>query len=221
MGVAKLSIGGNSFVGAFGIATDLFSLVGKTALDKHISMIKENLGVEIHRVSIDGSDLIGVYTVANSRSVLIPEITTPEEEALIKKSLPSINVQRLKTDLNALGNNILANDKIAIVNPEYSSYEMKAIEAALGVEVIKLEAGGFRTVGASNILTNNGIVLNNRSSDDDLEAIRPFVKNYSQSTANLGSLSLRLSVIANSKGLVVGDETTGFELARMTEGLGL
>lgn len=221
MGVAKLSIGGNSFVGAFGIATDLFSLVGKTALDKHISMIKENLGVEIHRVSIDGSDLIGVYTVANSRSVLIPEITTPEEEALIKKSLPGINVQRLKTDLNALGNNILANDKIAIVNPEYSSYEMKAIEAALGVEVIKLEAGGFRTVGASNILTNNGIVLNNRSSDDDLEAIRPFVKNYSQSTANLGSLSLRLSVIANSKGLVVGDETTGFELARMTEGLGL
>ena len=221
MGMAKLSIGGSSFIGAFGIATDSFALIGKTSIDKHIDMIKENLNVDAFRISIDGSDLIGVYAVANSRSILVPEIATEEEVLLIKKQLPEIKVHKLKTDLNALGNNILANDNFAIVNSDYDSSEVKQIGSVLGVEVLKLNVGGFRTVGASNILTNKGIVLNNRATDEDIGAIKHFVKDYSQSTANLGSLSIRLSTISNSNGLLVGDETTGFEMARIAEGLGL
>jgi translation initiation factor 6 len=221
MGVAKLSIGGNSFIGAFAIATDSFALIGKNATAKQVEMIKENLNVDSLGISIDGSDLVGIYAVANSKSLLLPDITNDDEVAYIKKALPHINVQKIRTSLNALGNNILANDRIAVVNSEYDTSEIKEIESALGVEVIKLNAGGFHTVGASNILTNKGIVLNNRATDHDFDAIKPFVKNYSQSTANLGSLSIRLSTISNSNGLLVGDDTTGFEMARITEGLGL
>ena len=221
MGVAKLSIGGNSFIGAFALATDSFALVGNSTGEKHADVIKKNLGVDSAKISIDGSDLIGIYAVANSRSILLPEIATEADVACIKKSLPGIEVHRIKTDLNALGNNILANDKIAIVNSEYEISEIRQIEKALGVEAIKLNAGGFHTVGANNILTNKGIVFNNRTTDDDMDAIRPFVKNYSQSTANLGSLSIRLSTISNSNGLIVGEDTTGFEMARIAEGLGL
>jgi translation initiation factor 6 len=218
MGVARLSIDGNSFIGAFAIATDSFALIGRTSTEKQLAVIKENLGVDAHRISIDGSALVGIYTVANSRSILVPEIATGGEISQLRKLLPDVNVHVLKTDLNALGNNILANDSIAIVN---SDYDAKEIKKALGVEVIKLDAGGFHTVGASNILTNRGIVLNNRATDSDLDAVKSMVKNYSQSTANLGSLSIRLSTISNSNGLLVGDGTTGFEMARITEGLGI
>ena len=221
MGVAKLSIGGNSFIGAFAIATDSFALIGNSSTEKHVSVIKENLGVDSARISIDGSDLIGIYAVANSKSLLLPDIVTDNEVEHIKRILPNVNVHVMNTSLNALGNNILANDRIAIVNPEYETAEVRQIEKALGIEAIKLNAGGFHTVGASNILTNSGIVLNNRANDDDMDAVKPFVKNYSQSTANLGSLSIRLSTISNSNGLLLGDDTTGFEMARITEGLGL
>ncbi len=221
MGVAKLSINGNSFIGAFCIATDSFSLIGRTTTEKQESIVKENLEVEPLRVTIDGSDLIGIYAVANSGALLLPAIATDSEIAIIKGALPRIQVERLKTDLNALGNNILANDKIAMVNSEYRPAEIKEIERALGVEVIKLDVGGFHTVGASNILTNKGIVFNNRATDEEIDAIKPFVKSYSQSTANLGSLSIRLSTIANSRGFLIGDETTGFEMARIAEGLGI
>ncbi len=221
MGVARLSIGGSPFIGAFCIATDTFSLVGRDAGARHLSMIKDNLGVDAAKASIDGSSLIGVYAVANSKALLLPSITGDDEAREIARGLPGIRVERLKTDLNALGNNILANDSIALVNPEYSDAEIARIGSALGVEARRLEIGGFRTVGASNILTNKGMVMNNRASDAELDAVRPLVKGLSQSTANMGALIIRLSIVANSNGLLVGDETTGFEMARITDGLDL
>ena len=40
-------------------------------------------------------------------------------------------------------------------------------------------------------------------------------------TANTGSLSIGLAVIANSKGVVIGNSTTGFEIVRIVNGLNL
>jgi translation initiation factor 6 len=221
MGIGKVDVRGNSFIGAFGLATDSFSLVGNSMSVKHVDMIKEMLGIDTARISIDGSDLIGIYAVANSGAVLLPEISTETELKNAKELLPNVRVEAFRTDLNALGNNILANDKIAFVNSAYSGDEERRIGDALGVETIRLDIGGLPTVGASNILTNKGMVLNNRAEDHDIETVGKLISSYSQSTANLGSLSLRLSTISNSNGLLVGAETTGFEMARIAEGLGL
>ncbi len=221
MGVGKVDVRGNSFIGAFGLATDSFSLIGNSLSAGNEKMVNEFLGVDTARISIDGSDLIGVYAVANSNAVLLPEITTDLELKNARSLLPNVRVEAFRTDLNALGNNILANDKIALVNSAYSGEEEKRIGDALGVETLKLDIGGLPTVGASNILTNKGIVLNNRASEQEIEAVAKRISSYSQSTANLGSLSIRLSAISNSRGLLVGSETTGFEMARIAEGLGL
>ncbi|MCL5008296.1 MAG: translation initiation factor 6, partial [Candidatus Marsarchaeota archaeon] len=130
-----------------------------------------------------------------------------------------VSVHVLDTDLNALGNNILANDTIAIINPNYSSKEAKHISDLLGVEVIRMGIGGFETVGANNILTNKGIVLNNAVSEKEEEELKGIFKSVSQSTANMGALSIGLCAVANSKGVVVGKSTTGYELANISDGL--
>jgi translation initiation factor 6 (eIF-6) len=39
------------------------------------------------------------------------------------------------------------------------------------------------------------------------------------STANTGSPAIGLSAVANSKGIIVGESTTGYELNRMLESL--
>ena len=221
MGSVKFQIRGSDYVGAFATATDTLCFLVRDATEAAKRVISEALGAETIPVSVGGSGFIGILSKANSNGVLLANIATPEEIAAFKGTRSGLNVGVLESNLNAVGNNILANDKIAFVNSAYSGDEERRIGDALGVETIRLDIGGLPTVGASNILTNKGMVLNNRAAESEIEEASKLVENYSQSTANLGSLSLRLSTISNSNGLLVGAETTGFEMARIAEGLGL
>lgn len=221
MGVAKASIGNSSFIGAYAIATDLFSILSARATPSEEKFIQDTLGARVIRSTIDGSDLIGIYVVANSRGLIVPEIAQRSEVAHLKEQLKDLDIEIVSTDLNALRNNILVNDKVAFINAEYGRKEATLIEDTFDVEVVKRNIGAYNTVGASNVATNKGFALNNNASEDDISVVRNFSKNVSQTTANLGSSSIGLCVIANSNGMLVGDETTGFEMVRLTEGLDL
>lgn len=219
MGIAKATIGNNGFIGAFAIATDSYVLISSSSTKTERSILEENLGCRAIGATIDGSGLIGIYAAANSGCVLLPEMTDRLEAQRIRDSLPGVSVEVLETGLNALRNNILANDRVAIVNPEYSNEEAKTIGDLMGVEVIRRRIGGFTAVGANNVLTNRGMALNNSATDEDVEFVKGLGIRATQTTADLGSMSLGLCTVANSKGLVAGDQTTGFELARLAEGL--
>ncbi len=221
MGVAKTSFNGNDYIGAFVTATDKFALVGLSIEPKKEDLIRETLGVETIKVSVDGSDLIGIYAAANSNGVLLPSMTSKSEADALKTKLPGLNIHLLVTDLNAMKNDILANDKFAIIDPHYSHLEAKTIGDVLGVEVMKLSIGGYETVGASNILTNRGIVLNSNASDEEISVVKDALGlPIEQTTANTGSSSVGLCTVANARGVIVGGATTGFELARITQALG-
>ncbi|MGC8662698.1 MAG: translation initiation factor IF-6 [Candidatus Micrarchaeia archaeon] len=223
MNVARLAIYGNSYIGIFGFATDKFCFIGNNIPKKKLDIISKTLGVNALTLSIDSSHLIGIYVVANTKGVLLPKNTEEKELALIKHSLGNeADVEIFDTNLNALRNNILANDKIAIINPEFNKKEEKFIEDVLDVEIIRTKIGGFYTVGANNILTNKGIAFNNRISNEEKEKLEKIL-GYSgeQSTANMGSLNIGLSSIANSNGLLLGELTTGYELSRIANSLNL
>lgn len=219
MSVAKASIGNSSFIGVYAIATDYFSILNARATPGEEKFIQDTLETKVIRSTIDGSGIIGVYLVANSHGLLIPEIAERSEISHLKSELKDVNVDVLSTDLNALRNNILVNDKVAFINEGFGRREATIIEDVLGVEVIKRNIGGYDTVGANNIITNKGMVLSNSATEDDMAVAKEFVSSVSQSTANLGASSIGLSVIANSKGMLVGHDTTGFEMVRLSEGL--
>ncbi|MHB1830712.1 MAG: translation initiation factor IF-6 [Candidatus Micrarchaeaceae archaeon] len=219
MKTVKATIGNNSYIGAFAVATDSFVLITDTSTHTERSIIEDNLGVKSIGMTIDGSGLIGVYAVGNSKGILLPEMAGQKEIAKLKSALPDVEISTMQTSLNALKNNILANDKIAFVNNEYNKYETDRISDVLGVEVVKKQIGLYDTIGANNILTNKGAVLNNTASDEDIAFMKGRISSVSQSTANLGSSSIGLCVLANSNGLVVGNQTTGFEMVRITDGI--
>jgi translation initiation factor 6 len=222
MSVIKASIYGNSYVGIFGYATDSFCLIGKGTPAKKMEQIKKALDVEMIELTIDSSQLVGIYAIANSKGILLPSIIDDREYQEVKNKVEDVEVKIFETDLNALRNNILVNDKIAIINPGYTKKEENIIRDTLDVEVIKMSIGGFNTVGANNIMTNKGIVFNNRIKKEEIERLEEALGlSGEQSTANLGSLNIGLSTIANSKGLVVGETTTGYELARIANSLNL
>lgn len=219
MKTAKATIGNNSYIGAFAVATDSFVLITDASTHTERAILEDNLGVKSIGMTIDGSGLVGVYVVGNSKGILLPEMAGKNEISKLKSALPDVEISIIQTSLNALKNNILANDKVAFVNNEYSKRETDKIGDVLGVEVVKRQIGLYDTIGANNILTNRGAVLNNTASDDDLSFMKSRIPRVSQSTANLGSSSIGLCALANSNGLVVGNQTTGFEIVRITEGI--
>ncbi len=222
MGVEKLEILGNDYIGAWVVATDSFFVMGSGISKGEEQKISDALGVRGVRTTIAGSGFAGIYVAANSNGILLPRGAEEREIAELKRELHGVSVHVLGTDYNALRNNILVNDKLAVINPAYSKIEEKEIADVLHVEVVRASVGGFATVGANNILTNKGLVVNNRATEQEKEEIEKFTGMKSeQSTANLGSLSIGLCTIANSRGVVAGETTTGFELARIADALGL
>lgn len=220
MKAAKYSIMGSDYLGVFATATDNYAFVGAGLTANSKNVLSSNLEVESIDVSIFGSDLVGIFIRGNSNGIIVSNLILEEELDELKKEAKGVNVCVLDSDLNAIGSNILANDKVAIINPDYSTADERKIADYLGVEAIRTGINGFKTVGANNILTNKGLVINNKGTEKEkAEWDRISGFDSIRSTANMGSLAIGLSVIANSKAVVAGDTTTGFELARITEAL--
>jgi translation initiation factor 6 len=222
MTILKYRIKGQDYIGVFATATDKYVLMAPGLTPTARKIMSDALEVDCIEVSVAESDLVGIFSRGNSNGVLLSNMATDSEIRAIKRMIPSVNVERLESNLNTIGNNILANDKIAIVNPDYVHEERKRISDVLGVEVIAGEPGGFKTVGANNIMTNTGLVINNRASEEDKEFLDKISGFKSvRTTGNTGSLSIGISVVANWKGIVAGEATTGFEVNRMMEGLNI
>ncbi len=217
---AKRKILGSDYVGAFCIPSDRYVIVpvGMTASTR--SAVSKTLGVECLTATIGNSDILGIFGRANSNGLALSSLASETEVAHLKRRLPYINIGIVHSDLNAVGNNIIANDRIAMVNHEYQRSAIAEIGDILGVEVLPIQIGGHGTVGATNILTNRGMAINNNTTDDEKEKIEHILGvNTIRTTANTGSLNIGIAAAANSSGIIVGDSTTGFEIARLMETL--
>lgn len=220
MEAARYRIMGSDYLGVFATATDKFVFVGANLPENNKKMLSDSLKAEAVDIQVSGSNLTGLFSKANSNGLLLSNMVLDYELAELKKQHIDLRIGILESNLNALGSNILANDRIAIINPDYDQKEAKQIQDTLGVEVVRQEIGGFKTVGANNILTNKGLVINNRSADHEKEEMDKFTGFDSiRSTANIGSFYVGLAVVANSSGVVAGDSTTGYELARIVDAL--
>lgn len=220
MEVAKHRIHGSDFVGAYLIASERLVFCYR-GIEQHIKeLVSRTLGADAIEMSVADSHLIGIFARANSNGILLSNLATDEEVAHLRSLNLGIRIGVVNSRLNAIGNNVLANDRIALINDEYGAAEARCIADTLDVEVVKAEAGGFKTMGANNILTNGGFVLNNRSTEAEKRTLDGVCGFESvMSTANTGSPAIGLSAVANSKGIIVGESTTGYELNRMLESL--
>ena len=218
MKIVKADFEKNPFIGLFLKASDRFILVPKSAPEKLVEIAVETLETEAIKLFVNQSHLLGLYCAMNSRGCVLPRTTEPEEIAILKKA--GLNVCTVSDKFSAIGNNIAVNDKGALVNPDMSGNDCKAIADCLGVEVFRRKVAGFSTVGALTVATNRGVLTCNEASESDLELMEKcFGVKGGKGSSNMGTPFNSLGVIANSKGAVVGELTTGFEMGRVHEAL--
>ncbi|MEM3715257.1 MAG: translation initiation factor IF-6, partial [Nitrososphaeria archaeon] len=150
---------------------------------------------------------------------LVPYTIEEQELTLLRELFPRVEI--LPTKMTALGNIILANDYGALAHPKLESKSIEIAEKVLGVKITKKTIAGVPTVGIMGAVNNKGMIVNPNTSEEEIKLLKEiFGVPIERGTVNRGNGYVRLGIIANSHGVIVGNSTTGFELATIERALG-
>ncbi len=220
--VQTLSIMGNSNVGVYIFATDSYVLVPKGIDPEKKNIIAEVFKLDPIEVTIAGTRLIGVLVGGNDKGLLVPTNIEDDELRLLKKSLgDSVIVETLPSRNNAIGNLIAANSKAALVYPELEKSALKIIRDTLDVEVFERPIAGVSTVGSVVAVTGRGGLVHPDATEEEVKFLSDtFGVPFLTGTVNFGVAFVRTGLAANSWGAIVGEETSGPEIARIQMALG-
>ena len=216
MNVDIADFSGDCNLGLYGFATEEFLLIPH--LKKWVEdRLVENLQAKPIKTTIAGTDVLGIFAAGNSKGLLLPELVRKAEHQNIKKHIETLV---LKGKYTAIGNLVLANDKGCIISDKLKNHKEK-IEEFLGVEASIHSIGGLEIVGSLALATNKGCLVSKLASKDDLNAIEKALHVKADfATVNFGSNFIRPGLIANSKGTILGELTSGPEVQNIIQVLG-
>lgn len=215
----RINFSGNPNLGVYISVTDNVALVPLNTPEILENTIKEALEVDIVKTPIAGSGLIGALSVGNSNGILVSNHTLDKEIKTMENA--GLNVAKLPDRHTAVGNIIIANDNGAIVSPYLSKKAIETISDVLDVDVKQSKIAEFSIVGSIATVTNKGAILHPQTSENELKLVEDVLK----VPADVGTVNRGVGLIgacssANSNGIIVGELTTGPEMARLEEALG-
>ncbi|WMT51662.1 MAG: translation initiation factor IF-6 [Ferroplasma sp.] len=214
--IKKLSIFDSDFIGVYVKVFNDFAFVPKNISDEARSSIEETLKVKTAGVIVDNFSLVGTMVVFNSNGIVVSGLSGMADFSHV--DLGGRRIVFLKDRLNAIGNNIITSDKVAIVHPSFTESSEKVIADTLGVEVIKSTIAGVKTVGSVAVLNNKGMLVSPEATEDEIKNLSElFHVQVKTGTANYGSYYIGASILANCNGIMVGNATTSIEIGRIDD----
>ena len=137
------------------------------------------------------------------------------------KQIAEVPVDWIDDKMTALGNIIAVNDNGALCHPDFNSAARQKIEDVLDVEVVPGNIARLPIVGANSVCTNTGAIVHPMATDDEIDQLSQLLKVHVEvGTVNRGSPYTSLGVLANVDGMIAGADTTGVELAHISQVLG-
>ncbi|MCS7121029.1 MAG: translation initiation factor IF-6 [Archaeoglobaceae archaeon] len=210
------AVAGNPLIGLYAKVSEEFAVVGVRDR-KFREAITEELKVDTIHTTIAGSELVGALLALNSSGAVVSSNALSKEIETLKRQL---EVEVLDTPMTCFGNNFCLNDFGGIANPEVSDGVVEKVSKFLEVEIVKGTIGGIKAVGMAAVITNKGGLAHPRLTDWEKKKIEKVMKvEVLTGTVNFGIDMVGAGVLANSKGCVVGKDTTGFELGVVMDAL--
>jgi translation initiation factor 6 len=218
--IARTNFEGDSNVGAYGIATDRFVFVSSNISEKSLGDVERVFNLPLIQSTVATLDAVGLMSAATSNGIILPYTTTDEELRILKQSA-EVNVDWVDDKMTALGNIIAVNENGAICHPDFSPKSIKKITDVLGVEVAPGTIAGLPIVGSNSIITGQGAVVHPLATEEEIDQLSQLLKVHVEvGTVNRGSPYVSLGVLANVDGMIAGSDTTGVELAHISQVLG-
>jgi translation initiation factor 6 len=217
MKVKKKTIKGSPFIGIFASVTEKIGLFPLQLEEKEIKKMEEFFEIEIIQTSIAGSSLIGSFVKGNSKGFVLPE--TAEEKEIKFLEEQGIKVKKIN-GLTALGNLIALNDFGGIISPLIEKNNFNEIKKFFGIPFMHTVVANSEVVGSCVVATNKGFVLHPEIKEKELKEIESLFKVKGMpSTANYGDPFVANDLLANSKGVLIGEYTSNAEMLMIDEGL--
>lgn len=212
----RLDFSGNPWIGVYCVASEDLFVASADLKERIVREMSRALEVDGVRLTIGGSPILGALLCLNTRRGIIADFADDEDLAALSQ-----RVRRIDSRLNAVGNNILCNDRGAVVNPDYSDRAVGWISEALGVPAVRGTLAGIRTVGSAAVATNRGVLCHPHARASEIDVVRETLQvPVAITTANYGAAQIGACLVANTKGAIVGSRTTPIEMGRIEEGLG-
>lgn len=209
----------NPNVGVFCRANDEVAFIRKGLTKKVKNAVKLTLDVKLVELTIADATIVGSLMAFNSVGAVVTDFVDQESIGMIKKQ--GLDVCVVSDKLNAAGNDILVNDKGALVHPDLKDSSLKDVEKTLGVPVSRGTIASLKTVGMAAVVTNKGLLCHPKASEEEKRALEKiFGVNVMIGTVNHGSPVIGSGLVANTKGAIIGNITTGIEMGRIEEALG-
>ncbi len=219
MDIAKTNILGNSGLGVFALSTESFSIVPFSVKESTLKIIADTLNVKVIQTTIANSVLVGTMAVGNSNVLFVPEnIKEKEYNVLDENVSDQVKIVELSSKYTALGNLIVLNDKGAIVSEMLEKPAQKQIQDELNLEITVGNLLGSPLVGSLAMSTNRGALVHPLLSEEEIKEIATILRVKADvCTINRGIPYPRVGILANTRGAVIGSDSTGPESMRVFE----
>ena len=209
----------NPNLGVFCRANDDVAFIRKGLSKKDKEKIISALGVDLIELSITDATIIGSLLVINKKGAIVTDFADVDSLKVIKDNGFEICV--ITDKINAAGNDILVNDKGALVHPDLQERSIEDIKNTMKVPVYRGTIASLKTVGMAAVVTNKGLLCHPKVTDEEKSILEKiFGVNAMIGTVNHGSPVIGSGLVANTKGAVIGNLTTGIEMGRIEEALG-
>lgn len=219
MAISTGDILGNSQVGVYlTIVGD--NLFYPSSLDKPaIEEISQCFDLEMNPMLIGGSSLLGSLIVGNNKGIAVADIATEED---LDKLSSFGEVVILESGVNAAGNLVECNDHGAIVSKSIPSPGVELIGEVLGVKTARTRVAGQDTVGSLLVANNKGILSHPDITSSEVKEIEAVMSvPVMVGTVCFGSPYVGAGCVTSENDALVGSGSTGPELNRIEDALGL
>jgi translation initiation factor 6 len=208
----------NPNVGVFCRTNEHVAFVRRGLQNKIKKKIISTLEVRLVELNIANAGIIGSLLTFNSNGAIVNDLADNEVIKIIEDQ--GLNVFVIDDKINAAGNDILVNDYGALVHPHINDDTIKKIEKILNVPVYKGTIGSLNTVGMAAVVTNKGLLCHPKvEPEEKIKLEKIFNVNVMIGTVNHGVPLIGSGLVANTKGAIIGNLTTGIEMGRIEEAL--
>ncbi|KAM0686181.1 eukaryotic translation initiation factor 6 [Conglomerata obtusa] len=204
---------GSCEIGAYTLLTNKYCIIGKSVSRNFYSSFQDKLDIPICESLINTIPTIGSLCVGNINGLILPHTTTDMELQHVRDSLGGeLKIRRISERLNALGNNILCNDRIALIHPDVDNDTVESIGDVLGVEVVKQSLGCEALVGTFARMNNYGLLVHPKMTSDEQEEISKLLElQVVGGTVNKGGEAIGGGLVVNDYIAFYGHRSTVHE----------
>lgn len=219
MHLAKTNFNGNPNLGLYLFVTDSYCLAGMDIPDEEVKLVEKVLQVPVHRISIAGTSLIGVFLAGNNSTLLVPSIAFDYE--LLELDKLGLKYHVIQTKVTALGNSLLCNDSACVYSKEFEESAVAQIKKALDVPCELATLWNLNNVGSLAVLNDKGCLITRDADASEIKFIEDVFKLPCDiGTVNLGNPYIKSGLVTNKFGFLIGDLSGGPEIIHVDRVLG-